>query len=375
MGTSDGAVGSTSKLVDHGPDATRWNLVIMSDGFTADEIDAYHVAAESFVTKLFATQPFRRMWCAINVHRVDVTSDESGPDEPATCADGIPGAGVTRRTYFDSSFCRDGLSRLLYGSEAIAIATAQTAVPAVSARVVIVNSTRYGGAGGSSAWYSLHPSAVEIAVHELGHSAFGLADEYGEVIATWAAAEPAEPNVTTVTARTTTKWANKIAAATPLPTQENPGCSAMTADASPVPAGTVGLFAGGSRAFCGIYHPEHDCRMRVLGNEFCAVCADAIIARLAPHLPKFSGPVTGTQFHGSLAAGQTKRWFTYNWPACWHVLWTVVPTSPVTPSGGVNWRVRVERASREQITYWISITNNTGVSVDVDGRYEIVVRT
>jgi hypothetical protein len=115
--------------------------------------------------------------------------------------------------------------------------------------------------------------------------------------------------------------------------------------------------------------------MRVLGNEFCAVCRDAIVARLTPYLPTFSGPVVGTQFHGTVGAGQTRRWFTYSWPACWHVIWTVVPTSPVTPDAGTSWRVRVERASRERLTYWISITNSTGVAAEVDARYEIVVRT
>jgi hypothetical protein len=47
----------------------------------------------------------------------------------------------------------------------------------------------------------------------------------------------------------------------------------------------------------------------------------------------------------------------------------------VTPAGGVSWRVQVERASRERLTYWISISNATGVDVDIDARYEIVVRT
>ena len=375
MGTADGAVVSTTKIVDHGPDSARWNLVIMSEGFRTEELDAYHVAAEAFVTKLFSTQPFRRMWCAINVHRVDVRSDESGADEPATCGDGGTGSGVMRRTYFDASFCRSNTSRLLHGSEALAVSTAATAVPAVSARVVIVNSTRYGGAGGSAAWYSLAPAADEIGVHELGHSAFDLADEYGDRDANWTAGEPSEPNITTITARATTKWASRIAAATPLPTQVNTGCAAQTTAASPVAAGTIGLFGGGKRAFCGVYHPEHICRMRVLGNEFCAICREAIITRLTPHLPRFSGPVVGTQFHGTVPARQTRRWFTYNWPACWHVLWTVVPTSPVTPAAGVSWKVRVERASRERITYWVSITNDTDSAVEVDARYEIVVRT
>ncbi len=374
MGVADGAVLSTTKIVDHGPDASRWNLVILAEGFTAAQQDAYHVAAEALVNKLFATQPFRRMWCAINVHRVDVRSDETGTDDPAACPD-IPGTGATARTYFDTSFCKQSTSRLIYGDEALAVATATTAVPQVATTVVIINTTKYGGAGGNDvAWYTLEPTANEIAVHEIGHAAFRLADEYGDINATWTGGEPPRPNVTTITARATTKWASLIAAATPLPTQENPGCAAQNPAASPVPKGTIGLFAGGSRAFCGIYHPEHNCMMRVLGEPFCRVCSDAIIARLAPHMPKFSGPVNGTQFHGTLAAKQTRRWFTYNWPACYHVLWSVIPTTPVTPSVGLSWKVQVERASRERITYWISITNETDEAIEVDGRYEIVAR-
>lgn len=375
MSTADGAVVSTTKIVDHGPDSRRWNLVIMSEGFTSAQLDAYHVAAEAFVNKLYATDPFRRMWCAINVHRVDVRSNESGADEPANCGDGGVGSGVTRKTYFDASFCRDGTSRLLYGDENLAVKTAKDAVPAVHARVVIVNSTRYGGAGGSCAWYSLEATADEIGVHELGHSAFGLADEYGDSIATWSLGEPSEPNVTTITDRATTKWHDKIAAATPLPTQLNTGCAAQTTAASPVAADVIGLFAGGSRAYCGIYHPRHTCRMRVLGNDFCPVCQDAIVARLRPFLPQFSGPVTGTQFHGSLAAGHTTRWFTYNWPACYHVVWTVVPTSPVAPGPELHWRVEVERSSRERLTYWIVVTNDSDRTIELDGRYALLART
>jgi hypothetical protein len=376
MGTADGAVLSTTKIVHHGPDPVRWTMVILGEGFTNAELDRYHRATESFVTKLFETEPFRRMWCAINIYRVDVRSDESGADEPANCADGTPGPATARnvRTYFDASFCRDGTGRLLYGDEALALSTATTAVPEVDATVVIVNSTRYGGAGGPAAWFSLAPAADEIGLHELGHSAFRLADEYGDRDANWAAGEPPQPNVTTITDRATTKWAARIAAATPLPTQDNPGCAAMSSAPSPVAAGTVGLFAGGDRAFCGIYHPTHDCRMRTLGQPFCVVCRDAIIARLRPHLPAFSGPVVGTQFHGSLVAGQTRQWFTYNWPACWHVLWTVVATSPITPGPGLRYRVRVERSSRERITYWLTVTNESGVPIEFDGRYEVVAR-
>jgi len=81
---------------------------------------------------------------------------------------------------------------------------------------------------------------------------------------------------------------------------------------------------------------------------------------------------TGTQFTGTVAAGQTRCWFTFNWPAHWHVVWTVVPTS-VTPGGPqIKWRVRVERASDSMVTYWICITNISSASTDVEARFAVL---
>jgi len=62
----------------------------------------------------------------------------------------------------------------------------------------------------------------------------------------------------------------------------------------------------------------------------------------------------------------------YDWPACWHAVWTVVPRSPVTPVGGVRWRVRVQRTSRERLQYWVAVTNETDQDVQVEGRYEVL---
>ncbi|WP_051480577.1 M64 family metallopeptidase [Cellulomonas sp. KRMCY2] len=374
MGAADGAVVTTTKVVDHGPDAARWTLVILAEGYRATELATFHADADAFVTKLFTTAPFAAMWCAINVYRVDVSSTDSGADEPAACADGGAGSGAVARTFFDATFCVAGTSRLLAGSDALAVATATAQVPEVDGTVVIVNSTRYGGAGGAVAWFSRAPAANEIGVHELGHAAFNLQDEYGDVINAWPGGEPPEPNVTSITDRATTKWAARIAAATALPTQPNPDCTTENAAASPVPAGTVGLFEGGVRAHCGLYHPEFDCRMRHLGQEFCVVCQDAIRRRLAPFLPAFSGPQVGAQFTGTLAAGGTTRWFTYDWPACWHVIWSVVPRSPVTPGESLTFNVQVERSSRERLTYWVSATNLTAAPLELEGRYAIVAK-
>lgn len=374
MGVADGAVVSTTKLVDHGPDASRWTLVIMSEGYQATELAKFHTDANNFVTKLFGTPPYTSMWCAINIYRVDISSTDSGADDPAACADGIAGSGATAATFFDATYCVNGTRRLLAGDQALALVTAQAQVPEVDATVIIVNSAQYGGAGGSVAWFSTDPAADEIGVHELGHSAFGLIDEYGDIIDTWTGGEPPEPNVTSDTNRATTKWASLIAATTLLPTQTNPDCTTENTATSPVPAGTVGLFEGGGRAHCGLYRAEHDCRMRTLGQPFCVICTGVHIRRLSPHLPAFSGPQVGVQFTGTIPAAATMRWFTYDWPACWHVVWTVNTTTPVTTGPGIRWRVQVERASRERLTYWIRVTNLTSNPVDIEARYEIVAK-
>jgi hypothetical protein len=84
------------------------------------------------------------------------------------------------------------------------------------------------------------------------------------------------------------------------------------------------------------------------------------------------GPWNGVQFRGRVSAGATHRWFTWGWPACWHILWTVVPTTPRPGAPQIRWRVQVERASSGYITYWLVITNLTGSDVDIEGRYSIL---
>jgi hypothetical protein len=80
----------------------------------------------------------------------------------------------------------------------------------------------------------------------------------------------------------------------------------------------------------------------------------------------------GVQFTGTIPANQTHRWFTFNWPAYWHVVWTVVPTSARPGGPQIEWKVQVERASDQYITYWISITNLTPVPVNIEARYAVL---
>jgi len=80
----------------------------------------------------------------------------------------------------------------------------------------------------------------------------------------------------------------------------------------------------------------------------------------------------GTQFTGSVPAGAEKRWFTFNWPQEWHVVWYVVPTTPKPGAPQIEWDVQVERASVANITYWISIRNLASSDVNIEARYAVL---
>ena len=84
------------------------------------------------------------------------------------------------------------------------------------------------------------------------------------------------------------------------------------------------------------------------------------------------GPWVGVQFSGTVAANATTCWFTFNWPAHWHVVWTVVPTSPRAGAPQIGFQVKHERATDGFITYWICVTNLTPIPVNIEGRYGVL---
>jgi photosystem II stability/assembly factor-like uncharacterized protein len=84
-------------------------------------------------------------------------------------------------------------------------------------------------------------------------------------------------------------------------------------------------------------------------------------------------PACGLQFNGSLAANQTQRWFTFNWPATWQVLWTVMPTTFNTVAQ-ITLSMQVQRSSAEFVTYWLTVQNLTNVPVNFEGRFCVLSR-
>lgn len=369
MGSSDGYVGSTTKIVDHGPNSARWNLVIVGDGYRASELTKYHTDVQTFIDRMYNTPPFDDLWCGINVHRTDVVSTDSGADDPTACAGGT---GATPKTYFDSTFCSSWgsgvLDRLLTVNSSLAQSSASTAVPDVDQVLCIVNSSKYGGSGGSVATCSTHAQSGEIGIHEIGHSAFGLADEY-ENGGNASGSEPSKPNVTFDSNRATNKWRDLVAATTPMPSSCYGDCaSGCTPPASPPPAGAVGAYEGAVYVHCGAYRPLPNCYMRDY-SPFCPVCSRVIRQVLAPFLPAESvNLVTPSISFDNIPEGiggtgvTTHRAIIFEVTACRRLHFTIIagPTGGFGTPLGTSVEARpAEYSPVGTARLWLSYTSTT----------------
>ncbi len=284
MSASDGRVVGLTKIVDAGPPSKLWNLVIASDGYRESELPRFANDARTVADRLFLTSPFDRddLRRAINVYRLDVESTDSGADKPQC---GGSGPGTTAKTFFDGTFCYDGkTNRLLYGDDRLARSTVEAFLPQWHQILILVNDTQRGGGGGAVGWFSNGGADwPDVAIHEMGHSAFGLADEYDYGQSdNWSGGEPVEANVSAVSDPKRVKWRALVTAGPAKPTRANPDCTSTDPGPSPVGAGIVGTFEGGRYHHCRVYRPVWNCKMRETQAPFCPVCQAEIIRTLQP---------------------------------------------------------------------------------------------
>ncbi|MDX1614061.1 MAG: M64 family metallopeptidase [Candidatus Promineifilaceae bacterium] len=295
MGTSDGTVQGLTKILDNGPNDQRHNVVLVAEGFQDSEQSDFNDLCEQFRTTLEAEAWFAELGQAINLFRLNVASDESGADDPATCDDGSSGSGATPDTYFDATYCNSGIRRCLSGSETIVRDTLDAQLPEWHTAAVLVNSSQRGGcASGDVFWTAISSDWKLVVLHELGHSSFGLADEYnywagcssGETDRDHAPSwEPSEVNVTTEAERNQVKWRFFIHPTTPVPTMVNPDCSECDDRDNILPDDTtVGLYEGAKYYHCGRFRPAYSCKMRNSSQDFCRVCIDGIADALREFL-------------------------------------------------------------------------------------------
>ncbi|NND34339.1 MAG: T9SS type A sorting domain-containing protein, partial [Saprospiraceae bacterium] len=155
------------------------------------------------------------------------------------------------QTYFESAYNFAGIERLLVaGRLDRAFDVLLEFSPLFDQAVLIVNDAKYGGSGGWLATTSVHVNAPEIALHEIGHSFAGLADEY------WAGEQFASerPNMTRERDPDRIVWKNWLGYKDVdiYPHSEDPTW----------------------------FRPHQNCKMRVLNPEFCPVCTETIVKRI-----------------------------------------------------------------------------------------------
>jgi hypothetical protein len=231
----------------------RVNVVIVPDGYSVSDKAVMDQNANSLAAYLGAVTPFSEHMPFINLILVYAYSIDSGVDE---CDCGVlKDTAMGLRFPSDYPACGDSGNRCLYyGSggcdtdSSIHIAQAELRAPGFDVSqgdrtIVMGNTTRYGGCGGSRSVYSArNGSALEIAVHEMGHTMAGLGDEY--------AGNPSCGH-----------------AATEINTSTSP------AGAWPEWSEFLGDPVEGADYYdeC-VYRPIANCKMRSLGVPFCPVC-------------------------------------------------------------------------------------------------------
>ncbi len=238
---------TVTTVLNNGTTQTRYDIVILGDGYQASEQTKFNQDVQAFLTSLFQHEPYLTFGAYYNVHTVFRASVDSGADRP----DETPP--VFKNTVYDATYNYGGTDRCLYiqnTSQALADATL---APANEGRIlVMVNDTRYGGCAATFAVSYTGSWMSEVQIHEMGHSVGQLADEYDyPYTTTYSGSEPSQANITK--SATGQKWSLW---------QGTDGISA---------------FEGAGYYLYGLYRPKANCLMRSLGVAMCRVCQEGVV--------------------------------------------------------------------------------------------------
>ena len=295
-------------IVNNGDPAQKVDLLLLGDGYTAEEHDDFIAKAHELADALFATSPFKERKSDFNVWALAPAAAQSGVSRPST------------DTYRDSPA---GATYDAFRSVRYVLTTENKAMRRIASSTpydfveILTNTDVYGG-GGIYGLYSTAAANSEWApylfVHEFGHHFAGLADEYYtspvEYVVGAAETEPYEPNVTALLDPDNVKWKHLVTPNTPVPTPwpkkvyethsieyQNVRAEMRAQDAPEAEMNalfretrdyvaelfskseyksSVGAFEGAFYSATGYYRSEQNCIMFNRVPGFCAVCAEAV---------------------------------------------------------------------------------------------------
>ena len=271
-----------------GPSQNRVDLVILGDGYAEKDMVKYGRDVDRIVNLMFDQEPYAEYASYFNVHRVDVTSADSGIDhlESNQRKDTALHTGFGCSLTYIYYICVDFAAV----NEVLARSVSPTERDIM---LVIVNDTTHGGSGGAVAVASLAPESVELVLHELGHTFGRLADEYpgGGTCRTGNGREPQQPNATRANTRDALKWSAWVEPSTAVPT--------LT-----FRPGEVGAYLGADHCYDTFYRPTISSKMRTYYVPFDAVNTEQLIKRVYNYVSPIDR-VSHRQTELQLVSGET----------------------------------------------------------------------
>jgi len=300
--------GDVVAIHESGDPGQKVDLLLLGDGYTAEEQELFIAKAQELTDILLSTSPFKERKDDFNVWALAPAAAESGVSRPST------------NTYRDSPIgaTYDAFRSVRYVLTMDNKKMRRVASSAPYDFVEILTNTDVYGGGGIYGLFSTAAANSEWApylfVHEFGHHFAGLADEYYTSSVSYESpleiVEPYEPNVTALLNPEDLKWKHLVAQSTPLPTPwpkaefeehsiavqerrtkmraENVSEAEMnelfhfTKDYSENLFSTaeyrnsVGAFEGANYESQGYYRSEQNCLMFTRTDYFCLVCRAAI---------------------------------------------------------------------------------------------------
>ena len=296
-------------IQDHGDPATKVDLLLLGDGYTAAECGKFVADAERLTEALFAVAPFSERRKDFNVWGLCPPAAESGISRPST--------GIHHRSPVGATYDAFGSERYMLTFENRAFRDLAAWAP-YDVVEILANNETYGGGGIFGLYGTVaadNQFAEYVFVHEFGHHFAGLADEYYTSSVAYEIpeerTEPWEVNATVLLDPDNLKWRDLVEPGVPVPSPwpkqefeshslqiqerrrtiraENRPEAEMAALfreqqdfetqllATAELAGKVGAFEGANYAALGSYRPQIDCVM-FSRNEvpFCAVCSRGI---------------------------------------------------------------------------------------------------
>jgi hypothetical protein len=291
-----------------GDPATKVDLLLMGEGYTAEEHESFITKARELTEILFATSPFKERMDDFNVWAIAPPAAQSGVSRPSTGIFRDSPIGATYDSFRSERYV------LTFDNKSMRRIASSTPYDFIE---ILTNSEVYGGGGiyglfstaaANSAW------APYLFVHEFGHHFAGLADEYYTSSIAYelpdVITEPYEPNITALLDPENLKWKHLATPNAPLPSSWPKAAyeehsiayqerrAAMRAENVPEAEMNalfqtnqdivesmfevsgqnriVGAFEGGGYIAQGIYRSQQNCLMFTRTTDFCAVCSEAV---------------------------------------------------------------------------------------------------